>query len=85
MLVELRSVPDCPNLAPVREALCASLADLGLPKQVVELVGDYPSPSVLVNGVDVMRPGAGDESASCRLDLPTAARIRAALQQAMTP
>lgn len=81
--VELRSVPDCPNLAPARQELHAALADLGLPLGVVtEVVGDYPSPSVLVNGVDVMG-GDGDGPAACRLDLPTAERIRAALRQAM--
>ncbi|SCL31994.1 Alkylmercury lyase [Micromonospora rhizosphaerae] len=45
-------------------------------------MGDYPSPSILVNGVDVMG-GSGDGSAACRLDLPTEERIRAALRQAM--
>ncbi|MFE9695183.1 alkylmercury lyase family protein [Micromonospora sp. NPDC005806] len=80
--VELRSVPDCPNLAPARHELRAALADLGLPLAVVtEIVGDYPSPSILVNGVDVMG-GSGDGSAACRLDIPTGERIRAALRQA---
>ncbi|MGC5019339.1 alkylmercury lyase family protein [Micromonospora sp. DT47] len=83
MIVELRSVPDCPNLAPVREALYTSLAALGLPAEVTEVVGDYPSPSVLVNGVDVMGGVVGD-GAACRLDLPTAEHLRAALQRAMT-
>jgi hypothetical protein len=81
--VELRSVPDCPNLAPARHELRAALADVGLPLAVVtEVVGDYPSPSILVNGVDVMG-GIGDGSAACRLDLPTGERIRAALRQAV--
>ncbi|MGW5666358.1 alkylmercury lyase family protein [Micromonospora sp. NPDC003776] len=81
--VELRSVPDCPNLAPARHELRAALADVGLPLAVVtEVVGDYPSPSILVNGVDVMG-GTGDGSAACRLDLPTGERIRAALRQAI--
>ena len=79
--VELRSVPDCPNLAPARHELRAALADLGLPLAVVtEVVGDYPSPSILVDGVDVMG-GVSGGSASCRLDLPTGERIRAALRQ----
>ncbi|WFE53116.1 organomercurial lyase [Micromonospora sp. WMMD1155] len=80
--VELRSVAECPNLAPAREELHAALADLGLPAVVTEVVGDYPSPSILVNGVDVMG-GTGDGPAACRLDLPTGERIRAALSQAM--
>ncbi|WP_319462770.1 alkylmercury lyase family protein [Micromonospora sp. RTP1Z1] len=76
-------MPDCPNLAPVREALYTSLAALGLPAEVTEVVGDYPSPSVLVNGVDVMG-GVVDGGAACRLDLPTAEHIQSAVQQAMT-
>ena len=73
-------MPDCPNLAPVRGALYAVLAELGLPAElVVERVGDFPSPSVLVDGVDVMGSG-GAGMAACRLDLPTATRIRATLR-----
>ncbi|MEV6527354.1 alkylmercury lyase [Longispora sp. NPDC051575] len=77
MLIELRSVPGCPNLAPARELLRACLAELGLAAEVLELVGDYPSPTVLVNGTDVM--GCTGSGASCRLDLPTFEAIRAAL------
>ncbi|NES27007.1 alkylmercury lyase [Micromonospora terminaliae] len=83
MRVELRSVPDCPNLASTQRTLHAALADLGLPLAVaIEVVGDYPSPSVLVNGVDMMG-GSGDGAAVCRLDLPSEGSIRAALRQAM--
>ncbi|MGR8010370.1 alkylmercury lyase family protein [Streptomyces hypolithicus] len=82
MIVELLSVPDCPNLAPTRDLLRACLAELGLPLTVVEKVGDHPSPSVLVDGVDVMRASAG-EAQSCRLDVPTAEAIRAALRHAV--
>ncbi|MFE9695090.1 alkylmercury lyase family protein [Micromonospora sp. NPDC005806] len=45
-------------------------------------MGDYPSPSILVNGEDVMG-GSSDGPAACRLDLPTIERIRAALRRAM--
>jgi hypothetical protein len=58
------------------------LADLGLPGVVTELVGDYPSPSVLINGLDAMG-GTGDGSPACRLDLPTPEQLRAALRAAM--
>jgi hypothetical protein len=56
------------------------MAELGLPPDVIEVVGDFPSPSVLVDGVDVM-PGGG--AVSCRLDVPAADDIRAALRTAM--
>ena len=78
-------MPDCPNLAPVRTVLYAALAELGLPAEVVEVVvGDYPSPSVLINGVDVMGETAGEASAACRLDLPTVEHILGALRRATT-
>jgi len=80
VIVELRSVPNCPNLDRVRSDLQATLAGLGLPPVVVERVGDFPSPSVLVDGVDVM--GGGEGPAACRLDLPTADDLKAALRRA---
>jgi hypothetical protein len=84
VLVELRSVPDCPNLAPVRQTLHDALTDLGLPTTVVvETVGEYPSPTVTVNGVDVMG-GTGIGPAGCRLDLPTREQIRTTLHHALT-
>lgn len=75
-------MPDCPNVEPVRAAVHACLAELGLPPRVMERVGEFPSPSVLVNGVDVMQ-GGGHGGASCRLDLPTAGDVRAALRKAI--
>lgn len=80
VIVELRSVPDCPNLDRVRTILYATLAELGLPPAVIERVGDYPSPSVLIDGVDVM--GTSDGPAACRLDLPAAEDLKAALCRA---
>jgi hypothetical protein len=82
VIVELRSVADCPNLDTVRDALAAALADLGGQATVIEQVGDYPSPSVLINGLDVMGAAAG-ATAACRLVLPTSEDIRAALREAI--
>ncbi|MCW6003588.1 alkylmercury lyase family protein [Micromonospora sp. CPCC 205371] len=84
MIVELRSIPDCPNLAAARDLLYQSLGELGIATRVVsEVLGDYPSPSVVVNGVDVMGGIAERGSPACRLDLPTAEHLRAALQRAI--
>jgi hypothetical protein len=80
VLVELRSVPGCPNLDRVRTSLHTALADVGLPPTVLERVGEYPSPSVLIDGVDVM--GSGDGPAACRLDLPNIELLRDALRRA---
>jgi hypothetical protein len=79
MKVELRSVADCPNVARIRDLLRSCMEELGLPPQVDESQGEYPSPSILVNGTDVMGD-PGYRTASCRLDLPTRAAILQALQ-----
>jgi hypothetical protein len=81
MLVELRAVPDCPNLEAARRLLRACLVDAGLAVRVVERIGDYPSPSILIEGQDVT--GADpDGPPACVLTLPTAVQIRAALHNA---
>jgi hypothetical protein len=80
--VELLLGPQCPNGPAARSVLTACLRRLGLDLQVRERVGDYPSPTILVNGVDVMTGQRGaPPGQACRLDLPTAARVVAALQR----
>ena len=84
----LRGLPigyeGCP-LAPaahrlVRECLIA----VGNTDPALVRVGDYPSPTVLVNGTDVMRPGTGlSEGSACRIDVPTRERVLAALRAAL--
>jgi hypothetical protein len=81
MIVELRSVPDCPNLEATRSTLAGCLAEAGLTVPVIERVGDYRSPSILINGADVT--GADpDGPVACVLHPPTATQIRAALRSA---
>lgn len=81
MLIELHTSPGCPNAAPTRQLLVECLGAEGIEDPIIERVGAYPSPTVLVEGVDVMRPGeilrSGD---ACRLDLPTRERLLAALR-----
>jgi hypothetical protein len=78
MIVELRSVPDCPNLEATRGTLSACLAEAGLTMPIIERVGAYRSPSILINGIDVT--GADPNGPpSCVLRPPTAAQIRAVL------
>ena len=78
VIVELRAVPDCPNLAATRDLLHACLAEAGLPATVIERLGEYPSPSVLIDGRDVTG-GDPNGSAACVLRPPTAEQIRGAL------
>ncbi len=54
------------------------LGELHLEAPLREREGYFASPTILVNGVDVM--GRTDiQGAMCRLDLPTDDRVRAAL------
>jgi hypothetical protein len=81
MDVELLVTPGCPHASAARTVVTDCLNRLGLSVPVRERVGDYPSPTVLVDGVDVMTgtPGVAPVPA-CRLDLPTAPRVLAALR-----
>jgi hypothetical protein len=79
--VELLRVPGCPNAEVARRLLHASINELGVDARVVERVGAYASPTLLVEGSEVMgRPTSGP--AGCRLDLPTHDRVVAALRAA---
>jgi hypothetical protein len=79
MRVQLLSIPDCPNVVRTRDLLRSCMAELGLPDEVDESQGEYPSPSILVNGTDVMGD-PGYRTASCRLDVPTREAILGALR-----
>jgi hypothetical protein len=49
---------------------------MGIDVPVIDRVGSYPSPTVLVDGVDVMRREAGAPIGdACRLDLPTSRSV----------
>jgi hypothetical protein len=78
--IEILHVPDCPLVGRVRETVQQALAQLKLHADVVERVGEYPSPTLLVDGRDVTgRPGDQDVGGACRLDLPTEQQVLAAL------
>ena len=76
MRIELLTAPDCPHAASARQVITDCLTCLGIDAPIIDRVGRYPSPTVLINGVDVMRPDAGVPIGdACRLDLPTPQRI----------
>jgi hypothetical protein len=77
--IELLHLPDCPHVEQARQLLQACLTELDLTSvEVADREGNFPSPSILVNGIDVMGAPAS-ENASCRLDLPTRPRVLSAL------
>src|SRR5207249_12139219 len=51
--IELLHVPDCPLVDDVRVTLRGALADAGIDARVEEIEGDFASPTVRIDGVDV--------------------------------
>jgi hypothetical protein len=83
--VDLLLAPDCPNAAAARAVVTECLDRLGLAVPVRERVGNYPSPTILVDGLDVMSQACGAPAVrACRLDVPTASRVLAALRSRIT-
>jgi hypothetical protein len=76
--VELRYASGCPHLAATRALVERCLMAAGCAAEIEERQGPFPSPSVLVDGVDVMGPPRV-EGPACRLDLPTEERLMARL------
>jgi hypothetical protein len=85
MNVELLLAPDCPHAGTARAVLDQCLDRLGLQVRVRERVGDYPSPTILIDGVDVMTDAPGVPPVrACRLDVPSPSRVLAALHARST-
>lgn len=76
--IVLLQVPGCPLADRVRQTVRRVLARCEVRAEIVERVGDYPSPTLLIDGRDVTgrRPGV---CSACRLDLPTEEQVVAAL------
>lgn len=82
MRIELLASRGCPNAAAAKAAVAECLTALGIDVPIIERVGRYPSPTVLVDGIDVTGPdGETPEGDTCRLDLPTAQQILDALRK----
>ncbi|MGH3375880.1 MAG: hypothetical protein ACRDP6_14175 [Actinoallomurus sp.] len=80
--LQVLHVPDCPLLPRMREMLRECLAHVSTVVVVDEVVGDYPSPTVVVDGLDVVTGQAPRAETTCRLDLPTVGQILTALRNA---
>lgn len=78
MRIELLSVPTCPHVDAARRLLRECMTALHIQAEIEEREGLFPSPTVLVDGRDVM--GAPESGApACRFDIPARERIIAAL------
>ena len=82
VLIELLTAPGCPHAAAARATVTECLSALGIDATIIDRVGHHPSPTVLVDGVDVMRPESRVQSGNaCRLDVPTPQRVLDALHR----
>ena len=81
MTVDVLYHDGCPHARATIELVHQCVDRLGLKVPIREEEGDYPSPTVLVNGEDVMGPPQ-QSGRVCRLDVPSAERISQALQHA---
>ena len=80
MRVELLQHPGCRSAPMTHQLVQQCLTALAVRAPVLVRVGDYPSPTVLVNGTDIMgRAPALTSTRACRLDVPTRDQILAAL------
>jgi hypothetical protein len=82
--VQLLHVTDCPLVGRVRDTLNGCLQSVGFPVRVEDLEGDYPSPTLLIDGIDVATGTAPPRQMCCRFDLPTCVQITTALNRAAT-
>lgn len=80
MRVELLYHHGCRQAHAARQLIERCLHTLAITTPILVWVGDYPSPTVLVDGIDVMRPAHPVAPGSaCRLDVPTQDRLLDAL------
>ena len=76
--IQILRLPDCPLAGRLRSLVKWCVARTGVNATVEEVQGPYPSPTLLINGADVTGRRAG-AAPSCRLDIPGAGQILAAL------
>jgi hypothetical protein len=77
--IQILQVEDCPLAGRLIDDVETSLAAAGVDEPVEVLVGDYPSPTLVIDGVDVVTGEAVAGWPRCRLDLPSRAQIDAAV------
>ncbi|MGH3446238.1 MAG: hypothetical protein ACRDQA_00825 [Nocardioidaceae bacterium] len=80
MKIQLLHVADCPSTPGVLDTLRGCLQDMGVSATIEESEGAYPSPTLLIDGIDVVTGQPPQQGACCRLDLPSPAHIHSAVR-----
>lgn len=81
--ITILHIPDCPSLGGVRDEVRSAIEHVGATAAVEEIEGSCPSPSVLVDGVEIDGYPLGTDPA-CRIDIPTLDEVAAAIRAART-
>lgn len=77
--LQILQVPDCPLVGRLVDEVQACLTDCGVREPLEMVVGDYPSPTLVVDGLDVSTGQPVRSATCCRFDLPSSAQIREAV------
>lgn len=77
--LQILQVPDCPLVGRLVDEVQACLADCDVREQVEIVVGDYPSPTLVLDGMDVATGLPVRAGSCCRFDLPSSEQIRDAV------
>lgn len=80
--MQILHVADCPLVDGLREIARRGLASVECGARIEEMEGDYPSPTLLIDGIDVVTGRPVARHAACRLDVPTEEQVVAALRAA---
>jgi hypothetical protein len=80
--VQILHVAGCPLVDELRKTAQRGIARVGCGAGIDELEGDYPSPTLLIDGVDVLTGRPIALHAACRLDIPSEEQVVAALRAA---
>lgn len=78
--IQILQVPDCPLVDRLVDDVEHCLTQVGVDEPVEIVVGDHPSPTLVMDGLDVVtgRPVEGEPR--CRMDLPSQHQILAAVR-----
>lgn len=78
--VQVLEVEGCPLVDRLIALIDDCRAEVGTAFEVERLVGEYPSPTLVADGLDVATGAPVVDKAYCRMDLPTREQVLAALR-----
>jgi hypothetical protein len=78
--LQILQVADCPLVGRLVEDVQACVTEWGVSERVEVVVGDYPSPTLVIDGLDVSTGRPVQGGPCCRIDLPSREQIRDAVQ-----